>query len=158
MRGRLQPSTWSIFAAMTIEPDEPKKMTKSPTLTKSPPFTVLVKKWKFFKAPSRPCTHVLISSKCFFELFTSKFSFHKQFHIHLRVFPLWNCGIWAFGDISQHYGSKNRISIWITTVSECDKNPPTHPERIDFVWLLSLLKNGRKMGEKRKSGYLWRHM
>ena len=74
-------------------------MEHAENMTKSPPFTVLVKKWKFFKAPSRPCTHVLISSKCFFELFTSKFSFHKQFHIHLRVFPLQNGGIWPFADI-----------------------------------------------------------
>ena len=28
---------------LTIKPDEPHKMTKSPTLTKSPPFTVIVK-------------------------------------------------------------------------------------------------------------------
>ena len=48
---------------LTIKPDEPHKMTKSPTLTKSPPFTVIVKIEHFKKGPFWPCEQVLIAGK-----------------------------------------------------------------------------------------------
>ena len=74
-------------------------MEHAENMTKSPPFTVHVKKWKFFRSPSWPCEQVLIASKGLLSLLMANLSKINGLHEYLGRIKLQNGGIGAFTDI-----------------------------------------------------------